>query len=135
MVVCLLGVAVTGNKLYTMAQIRGWVGGAEETRCTVTRKWATRARRRCNESQVYHVALSTPTGDKSTSLDRETWEPLQVGDTLEARFLPGDRQPYLAGGICAIGGNFAFDLGLLLLELGGVVFFGLRFVQARVHRS
>ena len=55
------------------------------------------------------------------NLQRETWKNLQIGDPVESVYLPGSSQPYRRDGIFASDGNFAFDRGLLAVEIAMVI--------------
>lgn len=55
-------------------------------------------------------------------MEAEKWDHLNIGDEIEVVYLPGDPTPYTRDGIFASDGNFAFDRGLVAVEIALIVF-------------
>jgi len=119
-----LGVAVivTGPKLYQMARIKGWLGGANSQERVIVEKWNQTPDQHPRGRDTYWISLTEDDirkrGPHRLNLEPEQWRDLQVGDKIEVVYLPGDPEPYLRDGIYTSWGNFAFDFVLLGLELG-----------------
>ena len=110
--------AFTGNKLWKMAQINGWVPGADTVEVAVTEKSASETELRHGVGDTVYWLIWQ---DGRTNVTREIWQGVQMSDRLELRRLPGEGKLYYEGGIYASPGNFVFDFVLLGLEF--VLFF------------
>ncbi|HZS40807.1 MAG TPA: hypothetical protein VFF06_28435 [Polyangia bacterium] len=137
---CPLLVAFTSHKLYDMARLRGWIGAVRVERQVVRGK----AQIEGEHGPVCWVSWTerAPTlpGNHRSNVECDRWRRLQIGAPIEVLYLPDpdgeDDHPYLRdGGIYASDGNFAFDLALLALELGGCVYFALRLVRRKRDRA
>ena len=121
----LLGLVIAGalavyttHSLNKMARIRGFTGSVPIEQQVVTRKTQQRVR-------IPAVCFLWWRGDPPARVehrvqaDCSTWEQIQIGDPLEiVRLGDDDDDVYLRQGeIYASDGNFAFDSGLLAIEL------------------
>lgn len=113
------GALFTYNKLERMEQIRGWKPGAEVRMETVRQKYEN------PDSGTCWVAFTDENirrvGPHRMNMEREPWSSLNIGDVVEVVYLPGDPERYSRDGIYANDGNFAFDWGLLVIEVSMVV--------------
>lgn len=116
-----LAAAITGPKLYRMAQIKGFVDGAQTEIVTVTNKWHQSVQGR-RAREVYWVTWTNQdikqVGSHRLNLTAERWNSVEIGDKIELIRLPGRDKAYDSAGIFVSEGNFIFDLLLLLLEIG-----------------
>ncbi len=124
-----LAVGVTGPKLCKMAQIKGWLPGAQVSRAAVTAKGVDRPQGRRQFEDSYWVCWAKG-GDRGSWAERErvapkVWQAMRVGDPLDLVRVPGDRRAYLRNGVFVDWGNFAFDLvlfaGALAVAVASVV--------------
>ena len=117
-------VGVTTPKLYKMFQIKGWVSGAATDTVTITQKWHQVKPKKIRPN-VFWIAWTDRSirevGDHRINLQRERWNALEVGATLEIIKAPGDPVPYLREGIFVSPGNFVLDFVLLAAEIGAAV--------------
>jgi len=122
----------TSHKLFQMAQIRGWVGGATESSVEITEKWA--AESRDSTSPAYWVSWKKEgeSLNKNSKINttKEHWDTLKKGDILILVRLSQDGSPYLRDGIYASKGNFIFDFSLLGIEFLGIIIFLILFRKA-----
>jgi len=122
-----LMLAVTGPKLYKMAQIRGFIGGATLLERTITDKasqdWRTALslNRTSSSGTNYFIAWNEQSaleaGPNRINIQQEQWEKLNIGDSIDLMRLPHDEATYIRTGIFASNGNFMFDAILLALQL------------------
>lgn len=130
-----LMVFVTLPKLYKMAQIRGWIGGAVVQELSVLEKWhqVTPLTKRRLDPNIYWLLLQPgdihTKGAHRTNMEFEKWNLLQVGDPIEVIFVPGDPEPYFRDDIFASNGNFAFDFVLLIPGVGAVFYLMMRILR------
>lgn len=135
-----LAVGVTGPKLIRMAKIRGWLPGATTETRTITQTWHQTPDQHPNGRDTYWISWTQEdihiVGPHRLNVSPEKWSSLQVGQTLEVRSLPNDREIYLEEGIYASTGNFVFDLLLLAAELGTAAGVAIGFLrEIREERS
>jgi hypothetical protein len=120
-VLAVVGLFVTLPKLQAMAQIRGWLPGAEARTVVITDKWHQTAAEHHEGREVYWIAWGgeeiRKVGHHRLNLLPEDWAALDVGQQLELVLLPGDPTPHLRNSIFDSAGNFAIDLLLLGVEL------------------
>jgi hypothetical protein len=120
--------SITGPKLYTMTQIRGWLPGASSLEKTITGKASqdytvtdTRSNRRDRSGTNYLIAWDEQdvlqVGPNRINLERAAWDELQIGDSIELIKLPKSESYYLRKGIFASNGNFVFDALVFVSEL------------------
>lgn len=122
---CILLVLYTGNKLRKMFTIRGWLPGARVEMKVITGKQKTPGRHGSSYWISWDNKSPSTTGHHRVNLNHDQWETISLGDEIEVRYIGKDKSPYLPTGIYASIGNFGFDLILLIVELGGVVYCGL----------
>jgi hypothetical protein len=112
----------TGNKLYTMAQVRGFVPGARVTQQTVTQKYIGFGKR----GDVYWISWTKEdirkVGDHRTNLEYDEWVKYEEGDPIEVIYANNSSTPFLRNDIFTTNGNFVFDGLLLTAELGTACF-------------
>jgi hypothetical protein len=117
-----LAVGVTIPKLYKMAQIVGWLPGAEVTTGFITQKGVDEGMR---GRQHYWVSWAIHGGAFSRAdrgnVSPEVWAKMRVGDSVEVARVPGDDAGHLRNGVFVEPGNFVFDFVLLALTLGVAV--------------
>ena len=113
LILLLLGVLI--NKLHTMAQVRGLLGGATEIIQKITDKkileggfgaayWIA-----WNHSEITH-----PSSNR-INVDEEQWIKFNIGDDITIIRFPDDPVPYYREGIYASDGNFILDFVLISL--------------------
>jgi len=113
LILLLLGVLI--NKLHTMAQVRGLLGGATEELQTSTDK-------KILEGQfgpAYWIAwnhsdITLPSSNR-INIDEKQWIKFNIGDAISIIRLAEDPIPYYREGIYASDGNFILDFVLISL--------------------
>ncbi len=107
----------TGPKVYRMAQIRGFVPGAQVSAETVVEKWHQTPEQHHDGRDVFWVTWSESDirarGSHRLNLPEELWNTVTVGGPIEIVRLEGGSEPHHRQGIYASNGNLAFDLILL----------------------
>ena len=121
----LLAAGVTIPKLYRMAQIRGFIGGAVTEEKVITRVWHQTPDGQ-NGKNIYWISWTADDikkkGDHRINVEKELFERIKVNDKVPFVKIPGESELYLPNGIYASTGNFIFDGALLFIELGAVVY-------------
>ncbi len=132
----LLAVTVTGPKLYKMAQIRGFVPGAEVVQKQITDKWHQTSAEHHKGRNVYWISWGNKSikekGAHRVNLEHDTWKQYHIGQKLELAYIGKDSKPYLADGIYASNDNLIFDCVLLLIELFGAITLMLAYRKQRL---
>lgn len=121
-----LALGVTIPKLYKMTQIRGWQPGAIVEQHVITQKWHQSKEEHPRGRDAYWIAWTEDDirsiGSHRLNVPAETWEAMAPGQPIEIVRFKGDRWPYLRNDpIFASNENFVFDLILLAIEVGTVV--------------
>ena len=118
----------TSQKIYAMAQIRGWLAGGTKERVRVTSKWF-------KPPSTYWVAWGNQNirvmSDSRINIQQELWLKIEVGNLIEIVKLGDSPTPYLKDGIYTSNGNFIFDFGLLLLEIVGISIGGFQWFKRK----
>ncbi len=122
-----LMLAVTGPKLYKMAQIRGFTAGGTLLERTITDKasqdWTAAFDSDSSSSRGTYYFISwneqpaLEAGPNRINIQREQWENLNIGDSIDLVRVANDDATYIRTGIFASNSNFIFDAMLLLLQL------------------
>lgn len=111
----------TGQKLYKMTQIRGWVPGAQVIQKTITDTATDISTGRRGGDKVFYVAWdgqdAQVSGPNRTNVDEATYQKLWAGKEVELIKVFGDRKYYLRNGIYADNSNFTFDITIFLAEI------------------
>lgn len=112
------GASYTWSKLERMRQIRGFKPGARVETKIVTNVW--------EDDKAFWISFSDGipgvASDEQINLPKHVWQRYGRGDEIEIVFLPGDNSAYHREDFYADDGNFAFDYGLLAIEIGMIVF-------------
>lgn len=117
-----------------MAQIRGWVPGAEIVPKRITDLRVETLRKGGIACWVaWDGGSAAVPGTHRLNLEEDRFRRLAVGDMLPVVFVRGE--PYLRDSIFDFKGNFAFDIVLLVLELALVVVAAVRFKSTRRRPS
>lgn len=126
-----LMLAVTGPKLYKMAQIRGFTAGGTLLERTITDKasqdWSTAfdpdriSSRGTNFFIAWNEQPALEAGPNRINIQREQWENLNIGDSIDLVRIPNDDATYIRTGIFASNSNFIFDAILLSLQLAIII--------------
>jgi hypothetical protein len=112
----------TGNKVFKMAQIRGFVRGPVPETEVITARAAIEG----SYGAAYWVAwkdapIEMPSPDRM-NLPKEVWDRFHVGDPIEVLRFRHDPHPYFPReDIFTENGNFIFDGLLFLAWLAGIV--------------
>ncbi len=108
------GATFTWNKLETMKEIRGFKPGAASRTFVVRDKWL-------QPPSSYWISWTDQdihlAGNHRLNLPESAWDEYEIGDEIEVVFVPGDNHPHYRDGIFANDSNFAFDYGLLGIEI------------------
>lgn len=115
----------TGQKLYKMAMIRGFIPGAKVEKRIITQKWNQYVRQRKLSRNAYWISWTDKSieevGNHRVNIHYDDWQKLSVGDSIDLVFIPGDNRPFTKNDIFADNGNFIFDSILLIIELTGLI--------------
>lgn len=109
------GATFTWQKLSGMRQVRGFMPGATVTPRIISDKWLQPPDTRWISWGEQSIRRR---GDHRLNVPASLWESVEIGDEIEIVYLPPSTTPYHREGIYASDGNFAFDYGLLVFELG-----------------
>ncbi|HEY9062227.1 MAG TPA: hypothetical protein VIO64_17265 [Pseudobacteroides sp.] len=130
-----LALGVTGPKLIKMAQIKGWVTGAEIKVEEITQKWNQTPDIHPSGRNTFWISWGNQDisvrGNHRTNVEKEIWDSINIGDKIELVYVPGDTSAYLKDGIFVGPGNFIFDIVLLLGELTTVFIFIIQLIKSR----
>jgi hypothetical protein len=126
--VCAGLLAITGQKLYHMSQLRGWIPGRIVETHVITDRWEQVYRPVTGPfgdiRHAYWVSWGTGSirvpGPDRVDLDPLYWASLKPGDSMQILRLPGDPDAYSLMNPYATDGSFLFDGALLLAELFGI---------------
>jgi len=122
LIICALLLSYTASKLNKMRQISGSRSGARIYPAIVIDKSQSRSR----QSGYYDIRWEADIperGGRVTGEDRAEypdWAPLQPGSPIQVALV--GKETYYTKSIYAGPGNFAFDYGLLTVEIGGILF-------------
>lgn len=115
----------TGQKLYKMAMIRGFIPGAKVEKRIITQKWNQYVRQRRLSRNVYWISWTDKSiqevGNHRLNMRYDDWQKLSEGDAIDLVFIPGDNRAFMKNDIFADNGNFIFDLILLIIELTALI--------------
>jgi hypothetical protein len=116
-----LALGVTGPKLHTMAQIKGWVEGARVTQEVIRSKGVDAPQGRRQYEHSYWVSWSKSnaptTWAERERVDAEDWHQMNVGDAIEIVRIPGDNHIYLRNGVFVSMDNLVFDIFLFVAAI------------------
>lgn len=118
-ILILLGVFI--NKLHSMAQVRGWLGGATEELQKITDKKILEGQ----FGEAYWIAWNhSDIGQASSNrinIDEKQWIEFSIGDAITIIRFPDEPVPYYREGIYASYGNFILDFVLVSLLIWWLV--------------
>src|SRR5438034_596974 len=110
-------------KLSEIAQIKGWIPGAEVTRAVITQKGMDPSRR-LRDQDCYWVAWEygevRDSWYRRVRVSPEVWKGMRLGDPIEIIHVPSKDQPYLREGVSVEWGNIGLDV--VMLAVAVVVF-------------
>ena len=112
-ILVLLGVLI--NKLHTMAQIRGLLGGATEVLQKVTDKKILEGQFGAAYWIAWNHSDITQPSSSRINVDEKQWINFNTGDAITIIRLADDPIPYYREGIYASDGNFILDFVLISL--------------------
>ena len=112
-VLLLLGILL--NKLHTMFQVRGLLGGATEELQQITDKKILDGQ----FGEAYWIAWNhsdiTQPSPNRINIDEKQWINFDIGESITITRLSDDPVPYYRQGIYASDGNFILDFALISL--------------------
>jgi hypothetical protein len=107
-------------KLYGIAQIKGWIPGAEVRRAFIVQKGMDPSRRLRDQDSYW---VSWEYGEVRDSWYRrvrvspEVWQDMQLGGPIDLIRVGDDPHTYLREGVGVEWGNIALDLGMLAVAV------------------
>jgi len=127
MIISISLLGFTGQKLFKMTQIRGWVSGT-----TVIEKIITDKQSNPSENSFW-LSWDGQNADKvglnRTNIPKSLWLTYQVGDSLQLVKVPRSDRFYLQDGIYAANENFVFDIILFIGEITLLIYSVLLFMK------
>ena len=112
-ILLLLGLVI--NKLHTMAQVRGLLGGATAERQKITDKKIVEGQFGAAYWIAWNHSNITQPSSNRINVDETQWINFNIGDAITIIRLPDDPIPYYREGIYASDGNFILDFVLISL--------------------
>jgi hypothetical protein len=124
----------TVPRLHVSALIHGWLDGAERAERFVTDKWRERSHRGFRTCWIEINDLQEQSYGR-IQMEEDAWDAMSKGDRVEVAYLPGDPRPHHPRGIAFGPLNVAWDLGLLVAEVGAIGYALFRIIRARLPAS